>query len=155
MVKATPMVQQYLSIKENHPNAILFFRMGDFYEMFFEDAKVASRILDIALTSRNKKDEEAIPMCGIPHHAAQAYIAPLIERGLRVAICEQVEDPAKAKGLVSSLTPRFWMPSQTIFLWPSISGRTDTAWPILTSQPGPSGSPSQGKSKRSWMSAAA
>jgi DNA mismatch repair protein MutS len=100
MVKATPMVQQYLSIKENHPNAILFFRMGDFYEMFFEDAKVASRILDIALTSRNKKDEEAIPMCGIPHHAAQAYIAPLIERGLRVAICEQVEDPAKAKGLV-------------------------------------------------------
>jgi DNA mismatch repair protein MutS len=100
MVKATPMVQQYLSIKENHPNAILFFRMGDFYEMFFEDAKVASRILDIALTSRNKKDEEAIPMCGIPHHAAQAYIAPLIERGFRVAICEQVEDPAKAKGLV-------------------------------------------------------
>ncbi len=100
MVKATPMVQQYLSIKENHPDAILFFRMGDFYEMFFEDAKVASRILDIALTSRNKKDEEPIPMCGVPHHAAQAYIAPLIERGLRVAICEQVEDPAKAKGLV-------------------------------------------------------
>ncbi len=100
MVKATPMVQQYLSIKENHPDAILFFRMGDFYEMFFEDAKVASRILDIALTSRNKKDEEPIPMCGVPHHAAQAYIAPLIERGLRVAICEQVEDPAKAQGLV-------------------------------------------------------
>jgi len=64
MVKATPMVQQYLSIKENHPDAILFFRMGDFYEMFFEDAKVASRILDIALTSRNKKDGEPIPMCG-------------------------------------------------------------------------------------------
>ncbi len=100
MVKATPMVQQYLSIKEQHPDAILFFRMGDFYEMFFEDAKIASRILEIALTSRNKKDGKAIPMCGVPHHAAQGYIAPLIERGFKVAICDQVEDPQKAKGLV-------------------------------------------------------
>jgi DNA mismatch repair protein MutS len=100
MVKATPMVQQYLSIKQQYPDAILFYRMGDFYEMFFEDAKVASRILEIALTSRNKKDEESMPMCGVPHHAAQGYIARLIERGLKVAICEQVEDPAKAKGLV-------------------------------------------------------
>ncbi|NVM22370.1 MAG: DNA mismatch repair protein MutS [Desulfobacterales bacterium] len=100
MVKATPMVQQYLSIKQRYHDAILFYRMGDFYEMFFEDAKVASRILEIALTSRNKKDEEAIPMCGVPHHAAQAYVARLIEQGFKVAICEQVEDPAKAKGLV-------------------------------------------------------
>ena len=100
MAKATPMVQQYLSIKHNYPYAILFFRMGDFYEMFFEDAKVASRILEIALTSRNKKDEEAIPMCGVPHHAAQSYVAKLIEHGFKVAICEQVEDPAKSKGLV-------------------------------------------------------
>jgi len=100
MAKATPMVQQYLSIKHNYPDAILFFRMGDFYEMFFEDAKVASRILEIALTSRNKKDEEAIPMCGVPHHAAQPYVAKLIEHGFKVAICEQVEDPAKSKGLV-------------------------------------------------------
>ena len=113
MVKATPMVQQYLSIKQQYPDAILFYRMGDFYEMFFEDAKVASRILEIALTSRNKKDEESIPMCGVPHHAAQGYIARLIERGFKVAICEQVEDSArpprlsacdggqaKAKGLV-------------------------------------------------------
>ena len=100
MVKATPMVQQYLSIKQQYPDAILFYRMGDFYEMFFEDAKIASRILEIALTSRNKKDEEPIPMCGVPHHAAQGYIARLIERGFKVAICEQVEDPAKAKGLV-------------------------------------------------------
>jgi len=89
------MVQQYLSIKHNYPDAILFFRMGDFYEMFFEDAKVASRILEIALTSRNKKDEAAIPMCGVPHHAAQSYVAQLIEHGLKVAICEQVEDPAR------------------------------------------------------------
>jgi len=100
MVKATPMVQQYLSIKAQYPDAILFFRMGDFYEMFFEDAKIASRILEIALTSRNKKDQDPIPMCGIPFHAAKAYIAPLIEHGLKVAICEQVEDPATAKGLV-------------------------------------------------------
>ncbi|MBW1896179.1 MAG: DNA mismatch repair protein MutS [Deltaproteobacteria bacterium] len=100
MVKATPMVQQYLSIKQQYPDAILFYRMGDFYEMFFEDAEIASRILDIALTSRNKKDEQPIPMCGFPHHSAQGYVARLIERGFRVAICEQVEDPAKAKGLV-------------------------------------------------------
>jgi DNA mismatch repair protein MutS len=100
MVKATPMVQQYLSIKQQYSDAILFYRMGDFYEMFFEDAETASRILDIALTSRNKKDEEPIPMCGVPHHAAQGYIARLIERGFKVAVCEQVEDPAKAKGLV-------------------------------------------------------
>jgi DNA mismatch repair protein MutS len=100
MVKATPMVQQYLSIKQRYPDAILFYRMGDFYEMFFEDAKIASRILEIALTSRNKKDEEPIPMCGVPHHAARNYVARLIERGFKVAICEQVEDPAKAKGLV-------------------------------------------------------
>jgi DNA mismatch repair protein MutS len=100
MVKATPMVQQYLSIKQQYHDAILFYRMGDFYEMFFEDAKIASRILEIALTSRNKKEEEPIPMCGVPHHAAQGYIARLIERGFKVAVCEQVEDPAKAKGLV-------------------------------------------------------
>ncbi len=100
MVKATPMVQQYLSIKQQYPDSVLFYRMGDFYEMFFEDAKIASRILEIALTSRNKKDEEPIPMCGVPHHAAQGYIARLIERGFKVAICEQVEDPATAKGLV-------------------------------------------------------
>jgi DNA mismatch repair protein MutS len=100
MVKATPMVQQYLSIKQQYPDAILFYRMGDFYEMFFEDAEIASPILDIALTSRNKNDEAPIPMCGVPHHAAQGYIARLIERGFKVAICEQVEDPAKARGLV-------------------------------------------------------
>jgi DNA mismatch repair protein MutS len=100
MVKATPMVQQYLAIKQQYPDAILFYRMGDFYEMFFEDAKTASQILDIALTSRNKNDEEPIPMCGVPHHAARGYIARLIEQGFKVAICEQVEDSAKAKGLV-------------------------------------------------------
>jgi len=78
------MVQQYLAIKQQYPDAILFYRMGDFYEMFFEDAKTASQILEIALTSRNKNDEEPIPMCGFPHHAARGYIARLIERGSRL-----------------------------------------------------------------------
>ena len=114
MVKATPMVQQYLSIKQQYPDAILFYRMGDFYEMFFEDAKIASRILEIALTSRNKKDEEPIPMCGVPHHAAQGYIARLIEQGFKVAICEQVEDPAQAKGLVKRDVVRVITPGVVI-----------------------------------------
>ncbi|MBU4504130.1 MAG: DNA mismatch repair protein MutS [Proteobacteria bacterium] len=98
--KVTPMIKQYLSIKEKYADSILFYRMGDFYEMFFEDAKIASRILEITLTSRNKKDEYPIPMCGIPFRAAQSYIARLIGNGCKVAICEQVEDPAASKGLV-------------------------------------------------------
>ena len=98
--KVTPMIKQYLSIKEKYADSILFYRMGDFYEMFFEDAKIASRILEITLTSRNKKDEYPIPMCGIPFRAAQNYIARLIGNGCKVAICEQVEDPAASKGLV-------------------------------------------------------
>ncbi len=101
ITKLTPMLQQYLEIKEQHANAILFYRMGDFYEMFFEDAIVASKILGITLTSRNKKsDQVQVPMCGIPYHAAQTYLAKLIHAGKRVAICEQTEDPATAKGIV-------------------------------------------------------
>ncbi len=114
MSKATPMVQQYLSIKRDHPDSILFFRMGDFYEMFFEDAKVASRVLEIALTSRNKKDEDAIPMCGVPHHAAQSYVAQLIEHGFKVAICEQMEDPSRAKGLVKREVVRVVTPGVVV-----------------------------------------
>ena len=98
--KTTPMLRQYLGLKEKYQDCILFYRMGDFYEMFFEDAKVASRALEIALTSRNKNDEDPIPMCGVPHHAAKGYLARLIESGFKVAICEQVEDPKEAKGLV-------------------------------------------------------
>ena len=85
---ATPMMRQYLEIKAQHPDAILFFRLGDFYEMFFEDAVKASELLQIALTSRSKGDER-VPMCGVPYHAGRRYIAKLIEHGLRVAICEQ------------------------------------------------------------------
>lgn len=96
----TPMMEQYFSIKERYPDAILFYRMGDFYEMFHEDAVKASTILEIALTSRNKQHDDAIPMCGVPHKAADLYIAKLIENGCKVAVCEQVEDPSVAKGLV-------------------------------------------------------
>ena len=95
----TPMMQQYQSIKKEYSDSILFFRMGDFYEMFNEDAKTASSVLQIALTSRNKKSNP-VPMCGIPHHSANLYITKLLKAGKKVAICEQTEDPKQAKGLV-------------------------------------------------------
>ncbi|MFA5100792.1 MAG: DNA mismatch repair protein MutS, partial [Candidatus Omnitrophota bacterium] len=100
MDSLTPMLKQYQEIKAKNQNAILFFRLGDFYEMFMEDAKKACGILDVVLTSRDAGKAGRIPMCGIPFHAADAYIAKLIKAGLKVAICEQVEDPALAKGLV-------------------------------------------------------
>ncbi len=97
----TPMFKQYMRIKGGHRSSILFFRMGDFYEMFFEDARVASEILDIALTSRDSaKKENKVPMCGIPYHAARGYIAKLLRAGKTVAVCEQVEDPRQAQGIV-------------------------------------------------------
>ncbi len=98
--KKTPMLEQYLSIKDEYPDAILFYRMGDFYEMFYEDAEVASRALEITLTSRNKNDKDPVPMCGVPAKAARSYLSKLIGQGYKVAICDQVEDPSKAKGLV-------------------------------------------------------
>ncbi len=96
----TPMLKQYLEIKQSHPDKILFFRMGDFYEMFFEDAKVASKILNIALTTRHKNQEDYIPMAGIPYHALSNYTQKLLDNGYKIAICEQVEDPKKAKTIV-------------------------------------------------------
>jgi DNA mismatch repair protein MutS len=100
MAKYTPMMEQYLAVKAQVPDAFLFFRLGDFYEMFFEDAVNASRELEITLTGREGGMEERIPMCGVPYHSAENYIARLIEKGFKVAICEQVEDPAEAKGVV-------------------------------------------------------
>ncbi len=97
---ATPAMRQYLDAKQQHRDAILLFRMGDFYEMFYEDALVAARALDLTLTSRAKDSNGGIPMCGVPFHAADSYIGRLIKKGFRVAICDQVEDPRKAKGLV-------------------------------------------------------
>jgi DNA mismatch repair protein MutS len=108
------MIKQYLAIKDEYPDAILFYRMGDFYEMFFEDAEIASRILDITLTSRNKKEESPVPMCGVPHRAVQGYIARLIDHGCKVAICDQVEDPATAKGLVRREVVRVITPGMII-----------------------------------------
>src|SRR6266404_4220291 len=98
--KVTPMMRQYLQIKERYRDAILFFRLGDFYEMFFEDAHTASKILDIALTSRNKHEDFAVPLCGVPYHSAAPYIQKLLDAGHKVAVCEQVEDPKTAKGVV-------------------------------------------------------
>lgn len=96
----TPMMRQYMSIKDQYPEAIVMYRMGDFYEMFFEDAIVAAQALDLNLTSRNKNAPDPIPMCGLPHHASVGYVSRLIEQGFKVAICEQMEDPSKVKGLV-------------------------------------------------------
>jgi len=110
----TPMMQQYLSIKEQHQDAILFYRMGDFYEMFFEDARTAAPVLEIALTSRNKNDTDPIPMCGVPVKAADGYIGRLIENGFKVAVCEQTEDPAAAKGLVRRAVVRIVTPGMII-----------------------------------------
>ena len=102
MAEITPMMRQYLEMKERYPDSILFFRLGDFYEMFNEDAKLVSRELDLTLTTRdrNKPPEERTPMCGVPYHSCESYIARLIAKGYKVAICEQTEDPALAKGLV-------------------------------------------------------
>ena len=96
----TPMVQQYMAVKQEHQNELLFFRLGDFYEMFFEDAKLVSQELDLVLTGRSAGVEEKVPMCGIPFHAANSYIQRLVKKGYKVAICEQLEDPSSAKGLV-------------------------------------------------------
>ncbi|AUW62318.1 MULTISPECIES: DNA mismatch repair protein MutS [Staphylococcus] len=100
MANVTPMMQQYLKIKSQYQDCLLFFRLGDFYEMFFEDAKEASRVLEITLTKRDAKKENPIPMCGVPYHSANSYIETLINNGYKVAICEQMEDPKQTKGMV-------------------------------------------------------
>ena len=112
--KSTPMIKQYLSIKEQYPDTILFYRMGDFYEMFFEDAQLASRVLEITLTSRNKNEESPVPMCGVPHRAAQSYIARLIDNGYKVAVCDQIEDAGQAKGLVKRDVVRVITPGMVV-----------------------------------------
>ena len=109
-MKLTPMLEQYFEIKRQVPDAILFYRLGDFYEMFFEDAERAAPLLDLVLTARHKGQENEAPMCGVPYHAVDAYIAKLIKSGFRVALCEQVEDPAAAKGLVKREVVRVYTP---------------------------------------------
>jgi DNA mismatch repair protein MutS len=114
MAKYTPMMEQYLAIKEQYQDCILLYRLGDFYEMFFDDAITASRVLEIALTGRDCGQEERAPMCGVPHHAVDGYIAKLIENGYKVAICEQLEDPSDAKGIVKRDVIRIITPGTII-----------------------------------------
>ena len=97
MATFTPMMQQYLETKEKYKDCILFYRLGDFYEMFFEDAKIVSKELELTLTGKSCGQEERAPMCGVPFHAYESYLARLIRQGFKVAICEQVEDPKEAK----------------------------------------------------------
>src|SRR3972149_6172980 len=109
----TPMIKQYLRIKSEHPDALLFFRLGDFYEMFFEDALVASKELEIVLTSRNKGKEDSVPLCGVPYFTAETYIAKLLQKGYKVALCDQMEDPRFAKGIVKREVVRVFTPGLT------------------------------------------
>ena len=111
---STPLMRQYAAIKKDHPNALLFFRLGDFYELFFEDAVVAARELQITLTARNKEKDHAIPMCGVPYHAAENYLSKLLRKGFKVAICEQMEEPSAAKKLVRREVTRVLTPGTAI-----------------------------------------
>ena len=113
-VKMTPMFEQYMRIKEEYPDALLFYRMGDFYELFFDDATIAAKELQIALTSRSRDAANPVPMCGVPWHAAQTYIAQLVDKGYSIAICEQTEDPRAAKGLVQRAVTRVITPGTVL-----------------------------------------
>src|SRR5262249_4796347 len=120
----SPLMRQYREIKRSYSDAILLFRVGDFYEMFYEDAKIASKLLSIALTSRDKSSTDPVPLCGVPYHAAQGYIAKLLKVGRTVAICEQVEDPKLSKGVVRREVVRLYTPGTLVdaeFLLPGES----------------------------------
>jgi len=121
--KLTPMFEQYLRIKEEYPDALLFFRMGDFYELFFEDAETAARELQITLTSRNAKADARVPMAGVPHHSVEGYLGQLLEKGYRIAICDQIEDPRQAKGLVKRAVTRVLTPG-TVLEEANLSAKT-------------------------------
>ncbi|MGL5973071.1 MAG: DNA mismatch repair protein MutS, partial [Oscillospiraceae bacterium] len=113
-MKLSPMMQQYNEIKEKHKDHILFFRLGDFYEMFFDDAKLCSKELDLTLTGRDCGQEDRAPMCGVPHHSCEAYISRLIKKGYKVAICEQIEKPQKNKSIVARDVVRIITPGTVI-----------------------------------------
>ncbi len=112
--KLSPMMQHYLMTKDEYPDCILFYRLGDFYEMFFDDALTVSRELELTLTGKDCGMEERAPMCGVPFHAAETYINRLIEKGYKAAICEQVEDPRQAKGMVKREVVRVVTPGTTL-----------------------------------------
>jgi len=129
------MIQQYLHIKEEYPGMLLFFRLGDFYELFFDDALVASQALDIVLTSRKDSSGEGIPMCGVPYHAAEGYLTRLVAAGHRVAICDQVEDPKTAKGIVKRQVVRVLTPG-TATLSGLLTEKENQHLVALTGEPG-------------------
>ncbi|MFZ3154141.1 MAG: DNA mismatch repair protein MutS, partial [Pseudomonas sp.] len=106
----TPMMQQYWKLKNQHPEQLMFYRMGDFYEIFYEDAKKAAKLLDITLTARGQSAGQAIPMCGIPYHSLEGYLAKLVKLGESVVICEQIGDPATSKGPVERAVARIVTP---------------------------------------------
>ncbi len=134
-LSVTPAMQQYHRMKAEHPDALVFFRMGDFYEMFYEDAVTAAKALEIALTSRSKdKDGTPVPMCGVPYHAASGYIARLVRQGFRVALCEQMEDPRTAKGVVKREVVRVVTPATQ--LEPEALGAAETSF-VMAIDPGP------------------
>ena len=110
----TPLMQQYKKIKEEYPNEILMYRLGDFYEMFFEDAKIASKELGLTLTKRNKEKGQDVPLAGVPYHSVASYIAKLVEKGYSIAICDQVEDPKSATGIVKREVTRVITPGTII-----------------------------------------
>lgn len=141
----TPMMQQYLKLKAQHPDILLFYRMGDFYELFYDDAKRASQLLDISLTKRGASAGEPIPMAGIPHHAVENYLAKLVNQGESVAICEQIGDPATTKGPVERKVVRIVTPAPLAMKRCCRSART-TCWP-------PSGRTAKASATRRWISA--
>jgi DNA mismatch repair protein MutS len=132
--KNTPMMEQYLSIKAQYQDAFLFYRLGDFYELFYEDAVKASQILELTLTSRNRNADDPIPMCGVPHHSAQGYIDILIEKGYKVAICEQVEDPKTTKGMVKREVVQLVTPG-TVMDSKGLSAKDNNFLTALVSRP--------------------
>ena len=119
MADLSPMMKQYFAIKEKNPDTLLFFRLGDFYEMFYDDAKIASKELELTLTGRDCGQEERAPMCGVPFHSYENYVARLVAKGYKVAICEQLEDPALAKGLVKRDIIRVITPGTVCLLYTS------------------------------------
>ena len=112
--KLSPMMQNYMKTKDEYKDCILFYRLGDFYEMFFDDAKVASKELELTLTGKACGLEERAPMCGVPHHAVDSYLSKLVNRGYKVAICEQLEDPKEAKGIVKRDVTRVVTPGTNL-----------------------------------------
>lgn len=112
--KYTPMIEQYLSIKEQNKDFLIMFRLGDFYEFFFEDAEIASKVLQLVLTKRAAGNKQKIPMCGVPHHAVTSYLAKLVDHGYKVGIVEQLEDPSEAKGIVERDIVRIVTPGAII-----------------------------------------